>query len=177
MQCIDSFCFFHGVPNYLPSYWRNFGAILASLPVSVTSGNWHWSVNILIYVSVPHLFFSFPCLFLRFFLKKRNFGLLGPFWRHLGATSCDVWWLALISRLSNRSRSPASAVFLVQRVFLENAISAYFRHFDAIFPVMSGTWRTDRRTDRPSYREYHCFEAEKVDRLNDRRFLLMIWRV
>ena len=32
--------------------------------------------------SVPHLFFSFPCLFLRVFLKKCHFRLLAPFWRH-----------------------------------------------------------------------------------------------
>ena len=29
------------------------------------------------------VFFSFPCLFLRFFLKKRHFRLIAPFLRHL----------------------------------------------------------------------------------------------
>ena len=38
-------------------------------------------------------------LFLYLFLKKRHFRLLAPFWPHFGATSGDIWYLALITEL------------------------------------------------------------------------------
>ena len=39
-----------------------------------------------------------------FFLKKRHFRILAPLWRHVGATSGGVWYLALISELVGITR-------------------------------------------------------------------------
>ena len=62
------------------------GAILAPLPVTLIV-NWRWSVDYPTDVGfphhVPHRFFSFPCIFLRFFLKNRHFRQIAPFLRHL----------------------------------------------------------------------------------------------
>ena len=80
-------------------------AILAPLPV--TSGTWRWSVEILIYVCASYIafFLRFHVFFYHFSLKNA----ISAYLRHFCATSGDVnCWLALISRLSNRRRFPAS---------------------------------------------------------------------
>ena len=124
-------CHFH---LFLP-FLSHFDAILT--PLSVMSGSWRWSVNILIFLSVPHRFFFIATCISTIFRQKTSFPPTCAIFAPLPVTLIVDWrWsvdyptdLSLLHHVPHR-------FFFHFYVFFDifssnNAISAYLRHFCA----------------------------------------------